>query len=331
MSNEAKFLVTSATGNTGYQVAIQLLEKGENVRVMSRSYGVIIKELESKGAEVVVGNISKRNDMEKALSGINRVYYCYPIVPKLLASTKMLIEIAKQENIETVVNLGQYLAELESHPSKQTNEHRLAYKELDDASIGAIHVTPGWFADNLMNTALFISQFGRVPFPLGKGRSPIVSNEDIAAVVVSLLREPQGHEGKRFQPTGPKSLSMNEMMQTFEKVLGRKVKQLPMPRFLFNKAIIQMGFPEYLLSQLNFYVDDFQNGEFDYEPNDVVLQLTGRNPESFDVTAKRYFEKDNLMKRSSSGVWKAFKQFMMIGFTKAPGSKALEKMNLKSY
>jgi uncharacterized protein YbjT (DUF2867 family) len=36
MSHTEKYLVTSATGNTGYQVALQLLANGRNVRVMSR-------------------------------------------------------------------------------------------------------------------------------------------------------------------------------------------------------------------------------------------------------------------------------------------------------
>ena len=327
MSHTEKYLVTSATGNTGYQVAQQLLDNGRNVRVMSRSDNVAIRELKDRGAEVTRGSIGNRQDMQQALSGVQRVYYCHPIIPGLLASTRMFAELAQQEKIESVVNLGQYLAELDSHASKQTNEHKQGYRILDDADIGAIHVTPGWFADNVLKTSLFIAQLGRLPFPLGKGRSPVVSNEDIAAVAVSLLQDPAGHAGKRYQPTGPRSLTMDDMMASFERVLGRKVKEMPMPMFLFHKAIIQMGFPSYLLSQLKLYVKDFQNNVFDYEPTDVVYRFTGRNAEDFDVTARRYFEQDNLMNKTLSGQLRAMRQFMQIGFTSAPSGKQMALMN----
>lgn len=327
MTHTEKYLVTTATGNTGHQVALQLLANGHNVRVMSRTDNAIIQDLKARGAEVTLGSIQNRQDMQQALSGVQRVYYCYPIIPELLASTHMFAELARQEKIESVVNLGQYLAELDYHPSKQTNEHKQGYQVLNDADIGASHVTPGWFADNVLRTSLFIAQLGRVPFPLGKGRSPVVANEDIAAVAVSLLQDPAGHEGKRYLPTGPRSLTMADMMESFGRVLGREVKQMPMPMFLFHKAIIQMGFPPYLLSQLKLYLNDFQNNVFDYEPTDVVYRLTGRNAEDFDVTARRYFEQDNLMRKTFAGQIRAMKQFMQIGFTRAPGNKQMALMN----
>jgi NAD(P)H dehydrogenase (quinone) len=327
MSHTEKYLVTSATGNTGYPVAQQLLANGRKVRVMSRSDNSTIQKLKKLGAEVIQGRIDNRDDMRKALSGVQRVYYCYPIIPNLLASTQMFAELAQQEKIESVVNLGQYLAELDSHPSKQTNEHKQGYQILNDANIGASHVTPGWFADNALATSLFIAQLGRLPFPLGKGRSPVVANEDIAAVAVSILQDPAGHEDKRYQPTGPRSLTMDDMMESFGRVLGRKVKEMPMPMFLFHKAVIQMGYQPYLLSQLKLYLTDFQNNVFDYEPTDVVYRFTGRNAEDFDVTARRYFEQDNLMDKTFAGQIRAMKQFMQIGFTNAPGGKQLALMN----
>jgi len=327
MSHTEKYLVTTATGNTGHQVALQLLANGRNVRVMSRTDNAIIQDLKARGAEVTLGSIQNRQDMQHALSGVQRVYYCYPIIPELLASTQLFAELARQEKIESVVNLGQYLAELNSHPSKQTNEHKQGYQVLNDADIGASHVTPGWFADNVLRTSLFIAQLGYLPFPLGKGRSPVVANEDIAAVAVAILQDPAGHEGKRYQPTGPRKLTMADMMESFGRVLGRKVRPMPMPMFLFHKAIIQMGFPPYLLSQLKLYLNDFQNNVFDFEPTDVVYRFTGLNAEDFDVTARRYFEKDNLMSKTFAGQMRAIKQFMQIGFTRAPSNRQMTLLN----
>lgn len=327
MMSSDKYLVTSATGNTGFQVALLLLSQGKDVRVMSRSKGEKVQVLIQKGAEHTLGGIDDEQAMEKAMVGIDKVYYCYPIMPLLLQSSKMFAKIARKENIKAVVNVGQYLSALSSHPSKQTREHKLSYQVLDDANIGAMHVTPGWFADNALSTALFISQLSKFPFPLGKGRCPVVSNEDIAAVAVALLDNPEQHTGKRYQPTGPKALTQNDMLNSFEAVLGRKVSNLYMPKFLFYKAIIHMGFSPYLLSQLSLYIEDYQNGEFDYEPNNVVKDITGRDPEPFELTARRYFTEDALLNRTPQKIWQAIKEFIAIGFTRAPSRRDLIELN----
>lgn len=289
MTNKVKFLVTSATGNTGYHVAKQLLDKGHDVRIMSRRRSPVVTELEKKGAEVVLGHLDNEQDLIKAITGVQRVYYCHPIVPGVLHNTTLFSQIAKRLNVEAVVNLGQYLAELENHPSRSTKEHKQSYFVLDNADIGACHVTPGWFADNVFAPMLFISQLGRFPFPLGQGKSPTVSNEDIARVCVALLCDPAGHEGKRYQPTGPKAISYDDMLAIFTKVLGRKVKAMPMPTKMFFKATTQMGMNPYFSSQLNFYLKDFQNNVFNYEPTDVVERFTGRPAEDFETITRRYF------------------------------------------
>lgn len=326
MSNE-KYLVTSASGKTGYHVARQLLDNGKNVRIMSRGKGKVIQELESLGAEAVIGDISKREDMKNALSQVNRVYYCYPLRPDLLSSTTMFAELAQQEKINGVVNVGQYLSNLDTHPSKQTSDHKLGYKILDDANIGACHVTPGFFADNIMSTALVVSQLGSWPFPVEQGRCPVVSSKDIARVAVSILENPIGHEGQRYQPTGPKSLSVMDIMETFDRVLGRKTSKMQVSDSMFNKSIIQNGFDPYSLSQIKFYIDDYENSVFDYAPTDVVLNLTGSPAEDFEVTAKRHFEQNGLMNKSLSGRMKAMKQFIQILLTKAPTQLELTKLN----
>lgn len=327
MLHNEKYLVTTATGNTGYHVARKLLENGRMVRVMSRNQGPIITELQNMGAEVSFGELGNEKDMMKAVSGIQRVYYCHPILPGLLRNTSMFTEIAKQEKVEAVVNLGQYLAELQNHPSRTTNEHKLSYHVLNNANIGACHVTPGWFADNVFATSLFITQLGRFPFPLGNGKCPVVSSEDIAAVATAILQTPEGHEGKRYQPTGPEAIGSNEMLNIFSHVLDRKIKPIPMPVNIFFKATTQMGMHPYMMSQLKFYLDDFQNNVFNYAPTDVVQRFTDRSAENFEIISRRYFQQANMMKKSFSGFRQAMKQFVKIGLSRAPSNHDMELWN----
>lgn len=327
MSDKINYLVTLATGSIGNQVARQLLDKGCNVRVMARTRSAAIDELVSLGAEVTLGHMHIKEDLDKALKGINRVFYCHTVVSGLLHNTMLFATAAKAAGVTTVINIGQYLASLPTHPSRTTQEHKQSYPLLDMADIGAIHVTPGFFADNVMRTQLFISQLGKFPFPLGKGKCPWVSDVDIAAVSVALLTNPAGHVGKHYQPTGPKSLSTQDLLDSFSRVLGRKVSKLPLPNGIFWKACAQMGMNAYSVSQFQFYVLDFQNNVFDYAPTDVVEKFTGRPAEDFDTTARRYFEKSGMMESSFSGKMEAIKTFIQIGTTKAPTPAQIDLLN----
>lgn len=117
------------------------------------------------------------------------------------------------------------------------------------------------------------------------------------------------------------------MLQAFENALGRKVNHMYMPKFLFRKAVTRFGIQPYMLSQLQIYIEDYQTGVFNYEPTQVVKQITGKEPESFDVTVKRYFEQEELMKRTPAKIWLAIKEFFAIGFTLAPSLQVLARLN----
>jgi hypothetical protein len=83
----------------------------------------------------------------------------------------------------------QCLSELDARPSKQIKENKLGYEGLDQVNIGASHVTPCWFVDNVTTRVLYISQLRPLPFPLGNGQNPVVANEHIAAVAVNILQD----------------------------------------------------------------------------------------------------------------------------------------------
>ena len=100
-----------------------------------------------------------------------------------------------------------------------------------------------------------------------------------------------------------------------------------MPLSMFFKATTHFGYSAYLASQLKLYIEDFKNDIFNYEPSDVVLQLTGKPAEDFDVTARRYFEELGLIDKTFSGQMEAWKEFMRIGFTKGPSSKEMTIMH----
>ena len=100
-------LVTGATGHTGGYTVEQLLERGHAVRALAHREDDRSIRLEKMGAEVVIGDLLKFNDVRAAMRGVRGAYFCYPIRPGILQATACFAQAAKEAGLECVVNMSQ--------------------------------------------------------------------------------------------------------------------------------------------------------------------------------------------------------------------------------
>src|SRR5262249_7807340 len=96
---QKKFLVTGATGDRGGYTVEQLLERGHAVRALARREDDRSKRLEKMGAEVVIGDFLKFNDVRAAMRGVRGAYFCYPIRPGILQATAYFAQAAKEAGL----------------------------------------------------------------------------------------------------------------------------------------------------------------------------------------------------------------------------------------
>jgi nucleoside-diphosphate-sugar epimerase len=139
-----KILITSATGKTGFQAATQLLRDGYPVKIFVRSPNNRALELERSGAEIFIGDLADYAQLSMAMRDTKRVYYCHPFVPGLFENTKMFIRCARENNIEAIVNMGQWLAEFEEMRSIHTNDIKASFHEYEQSGLNVIQLIPGF-------------------------------------------------------------------------------------------------------------------------------------------------------------------------------------------
>ena len=332
-------LVTSAAGNTGIPTTLQLLEKGYPVRAFVRRDDHRTKRLRDAGAEIFVGDQLSITDMHRAMQGVQRAYHCAPSAKNSLYFGAVFAAVAKEVNLEHVVMLSQWLSDPD-HPSIHTRETWLneeVLKLLPNTTLTVNNV--GWFAQNYFIGVLEpAAQLGILPLPLGDGdvkKNAPPSNEDIAAVNVEALIDPEKHAGKTYRPTGPELLSPNDIAAIMGKVLGRKVKYQDIPESMLLKALKVEGIPEFISTQLGLYTDEYRRGAFAvHAPNNVVKDLTGLEPEDFETITRRIVATRPETIKTFSNKLKAIKTFMKILLTAKidPGVVALkqEQVLLKS-
>jgi uncharacterized protein YbjT (DUF2867 family) len=284
-----KIIVTGATGKTGSLVVTELRNAGYPVRAIVHREDGRSARLKAQGADVRVSDLSDAEHIADALKDVQRAYFCPPYDPYMIQGAVAFAIAAREARLEQIVGLSQWLAS-PSHPSLSTRQNWLVDR-LFSMTPGVAHtiVNPGFFADTYLTTIGLAAHFGMFPWMYGDRRDAPPSNEDIARVAVAALEDPVRHAGKSYRPTGPELLGAEDMAKAIGRVVGRPVRVVPTPIWLFMKTARMAGMPIELMSNVRFYIEDQKRGAFELgAPTSDVLDVTGRPPEEFETIARRY-------------------------------------------
>jgi len=284
-----RIIVTGASGKTGSVVVTELLKAGYPVRALVHREDGRSARLKAQGAEIAVADMSDVQRVADALKDVQRAYYCPPYDPYMIEGAVAFAIAAKEARLEHIVGLTQWLAS-PSHPSLMTHQHWLVDR-LFTMTPGVAHtlVNPGFFADAYLATIGLATNLGVFPWIFGNSRNAPPSNEDIARVAVAALMDPARHAGKSYRPTGPELLGPEGMARAIGRAVGRSVRVVPTPIWLFMKTARMGGMPIDLMSNVRYYVADHKLGAFELgAPTTDVFDVTGRPAEDFETIARRY-------------------------------------------
>ena len=123
--------------------------------------------------------------------------------------------------------------------------------------------------------------------------------------------DPARHAGKSYRPTGPELLGAEDMAKAIGRAVGRLVRVVPTPTWMFMKGARMIGMSIDVMSQVRYYVDDHKRGAFELgAPTTDVLDVTGRPAEDFETIARRYAAQPS-NRRTVRNWLREFAQFMM--------------------
>jgi NAD(P)H dehydrogenase (quinone) len=316
-----RVLVTGATGRIGGAVATQLLEKGPKSGIVTRA--MVHREdarsarLRELGAEVVVADMFDIQRVTAAMDGVDRLYFNPPYHPHALDSAVAFAVAARRQGVEAVVALGQWLASPE-HPSLMTRHAWLTDKLFELLPDTAhVAVNPGYFADNYLQVVPMAAQLGVLATPTGAGLNAPPSNEDIARVAVGALLDPHRHDGRAYRPTGPTLLSGSEIADAVGEALGRRVRHIDIPPWMFMRAVRvnakRLGADLFFESSLRHYLPEYGLGTFAVGgPTTHVRDVAGVEPEDFLTIARRYVTGPE-SRRTTANLVRQLWNFTLIG------------------
>jgi NAD(P)H dehydrogenase (quinone) len=312
-------LITGATGKTGSAATMELLARGYPVRAMVHRQDERSARLHEAGAEIVVGSLEDIDDLTSSMTGVQRAYFCPPLQPGALRIATLFAAAAQRARLEAVVALSQWVAD-PLHPAVHAREKWLSARVLQSTpGLDVVIVNPGWFADNYMAALEGIVQFGLLAMPLGNGLNAPPSNADIGRVIAGALADPGPHVGKSYRPTGPRLLAPDEIAAVFAAELGRPVKYRDVPVSLFLKSARALGYPDFVITQLYWFLQDYRHNAFGVgAPTDAVLEVGGAPPEPFDQIVRAYLAAPRQRRRTAGTRLRAALHLATAAVTRPP-------------
>ena len=278
-----QILITGATGTTSQYAIQHLVEQGVKVRAMVRTLDSRSEILEAMGVEVVQGDFFDFNSLRNALDGIKRAYFLYPFQDHLPKAAAYFAKVAREKNVEMVVEMSQMGAK-EDTPSPATQNHVITENIFDWAGVGAVHIRPGLFAWNYLGFAApTVVDHQKFYYPDANAKYTIVHPKDIGEVVAELLisENIESHIGQKYDLTGSTVHSGFDVAADISDLLGQEIEFVPITVDQWIDAVKDHPtINSFLAKHLREFSSEVSDGRFD-KTSDVVKNITGHEPRSF--------------------------------------------------
>jgi uncharacterized protein YbjT (DUF2867 family) len=258
-------LILGDTGKTGRRVVARLNSAGHSVRVGSRSAAVPF-------------DWDDRSTWAELLHDVDAAYIVYApdvSIPGADEQVGAFAKLARQSGVRRLVLLS---GRGEQGAINSESSVRSAFP---DATI----VTASWFAQNFSED--FLADFvaaGDIALPAGTVAEPFVDAEDIADIVASALTT-DDHQGKRYEVTGPRLLTLADVAADLTAATGRTITYTPVTAEESARRMTQQGVAPELIEMLTHLFTEVLDGR-NASLADGVQQALGRPPRDFAAYAR---------------------------------------------
>ena len=293
-----KVLVTGATGRTGSEVVKALLQRGVEVRALTRNQpkpGTF-----PSAVEIALGDLTDPVSVAEALKGVDKLFLLIAGVPDELVQSLIAYGLSKKAGLKHVTYLSVYQAD----QFLEVPHFAAKYAVEEAIRAGRMPYTilrPAYFLQNERGLKAALTGAGVYPIPVGKQGVAVVDVRDIAeAAAISLTEE--GHQGETYDLVSSDMLTGSDAAATWSKLLGKKITYAGHGDFdsfeaQLRKAgnpmrekgnSVNTGYPSWLAYDLRRMFEGFVERGFRNTEDQTarVAALLGRPPRTYSSYAE---------------------------------------------
>lgn len=284
MQMPLKVLVLGATGNVGSPLVEELSRRGVQVRAAVRDVPEASRAGGKSSVEYVAFDYFDADTYEKAFDGITSLYLLTPVVPEPAPLVRALLGAAKKAGIKRVVRQSAYGANRSVDQVRLLKWHSECEKLLDECGIPNVILRPTGFYQNYLSYAEDIASAGLFHMAMGSDRSSYIDARDVARAAAVTLTE-GGHEGRRYDLTGPQALSNEDIADVLSTITGDQIKFVPISDEVERRNLVEDGTPEWLASGL-VELHRLWRAENAAQVLPTFREITGRDANRFESFAR---------------------------------------------
>jgi uncharacterized protein YbjT (DUF2867 family) len=241
-------VITTPTGQIGRQVFGNLLDSGEQPRVIARDPSQLPAEL-----DIIEGSHGDAAVVDKAFAGADAVFWLTPPDPQapsvdaaFAGFTRPAAAAFTRHGVGRVVGVSMLGRGTPWADRAGFVTGSLAMDDLIAASGVAYRaLTNPYFMEDTVRQAESIKDQGVFFWPIaGDRKLPAVATRDIAAAASRLLLDARWSGAGEVPLLGPEDLSFNDMAEIMSQVLGKDVRFQQITSEAYKDRFVRLGMSE---------------------------------------------------------------------------------------
>jgi NAD(P)H dehydrogenase (quinone) len=278
------FAITGATGAVGGRVSRRLADAGVEQVVLGRN---LARAPQLPRSTVESVDFDDPSGLRNAFSRASTVFLVSAAEhPERVRLHRQAVDAAVETGVTRIV----YLSFLGAAPDSTftfARDHYATEEYLRSTGLATTFLRDSMYQDFL---PLFADAEGVIRGPAGDGAVSAVARDDIADVAARVLLEPEIHDGRTYDVTGPAALTLEQVATELGEVSGRPVRYVNETEQEAYESRAGGG-PDYAIAGWVTSYQAIAAGEI-AEVSNTVQSLTGspaipfaeflrRNPESW--------------------------------------------------
>lgn len=244
-----------------------------------------LTHLQEQGVELYPFDYSLSDTYEAPIRGADRMMLAPPGIENRGEVTAEIVKVAQRHGVKFIVLIAG--PAVDSSDILFSRQFRIPEKAIIETKIPYSFLRCMYFQENFLWVKDSIAK-GEIFLPTGEGKIPLISVKDIAAVALEILLNPEKHEFKKYELTGPRALSGDEIAKELSDAIGKEVKFHNLSDEDAVKYFVKSGLPEWQAKGVVEMMQQFRNGVKEFvTPTNDVKTVTGREPQDFRVIAQQ--------------------------------------------
>jgi uncharacterized protein YbjT (DUF2867 family) len=286
-------VITTPTGLIGHQVLDNLLDSGEELRVIARDPSALTADVRER-LDIVPGSHRDAAVVDEAFADADAIFWLAPPDPQAptveaayVGFTLPAAEAFQRHGVKHVVGVSALGRGTPWADGAGNVTASLAMDDLIASRAGAYRaLTNPSFMDNIVRQGEAIKNQGMFFSPIdGDRKLPAVATRDIAAAASRLLLDESWSGVGEVPLLGPEDLSFNDMAEIISEVLGKEVRFQQTTFEAYKDRFVGFGMSEAMAQAMT---------DMAWAKNEGLDNAVKRTPENSTPTSFQHWCEDVL-------------------------------------